>query len=138
MRLRTLSALVLMTASASASAVDAIPLLSAITGPSIPGLGALPLGALPAGLLGAPGGLPALPGIGSLGGFGAAGLRLPALPAFALPGLIPLPALPIPVTQMTLNLGGYDMLFGTLEGLAPVASQLPVPAVATMFSNYNH
>ncbi len=135
MRLRSLSALVLMTASASASAIDAIPLLSIVTGPSIPGIGALPLGALPAGLLGGAGGIPALPGVGSLSGFNG---RLPAFPAVSLPGLLPLPALPIPVTQIALGLGGYDMLFGTLEGLAPFASQLPVPAVATMFSNYGH
>lgn len=133
MRFRILSAAVLMAASASASAAQPIGLISSITLPTLPGIGTLviPLPALVAPnlpLLGS-GGLPALDNL--LGGNGH-----PALPQLTLPGLLPLPAVPIPVTDILASFNAIPILVSSMQAFAPLALAIPIPVVSPIFANF--
>lgn len=121
MRLRVLAAAALMLASASASAA---PVLVSGLGPTSPlGVALAPVGrvvSLVTGLV-----------VG-----GSQLLVVPALPAVHLPGLVPLPAVPIPVTSMLAGLDAIPTTVKLLEGIAPLAVAVPIPVVTPIFLNF--
>lgn len=109
----------------------AAPTLPAIA--SIPGFGSLLSGAAVSQLMS--GGLPSLPALPGLSGNHLLP-PLPALPSLALPGLVPLPAMQLPVGDLLASVNGVPTLIQGMEALAPLATAIPIPVVSPLFANF--
>lgn len=113
MRLRVLSAAALMLVSAHASAAS--PLAGVLA----------PVDRLVSSVV-----------IGLLGTNHGQLLVLPALPAVGLPGLVPLPAVPIPVTTILAGLDAIPTTVKLMQAFAPFATAIPIPVVTPIFLNF--